>query len=257
MATPKRKPAKPKPKATPRTLCFSFDVSTPKTYEQQLVLREQRHLDYITQDEANVPSETLNSLKRNFDIADNQSAEGSNKRAKTINGSAEAEVPGTTSGGKVLTVSKPARRNVGGRPRIHPLKERSSKILHFLRKNYPVSQEIPADIWNKIFDFSPPEFLLQARQTNSLLRMLLIKESSWKKARLYTYGSDHPDPPLGLTEFQYADLLTGVGCQTRGCQEVQTRKVYWAFQRRWCLKCLKTNTKKVCLLFAPGSWGYG
>lgn len=231
----------------PKTPSFSFEVCTPQSYKQQLTLKETRYRDQITQDEANSLSE--NGLKRTLDLTNDQPSEGSNKRVKTINGTSDIGEPDIASGEKELVTFKLARRNVGGRPRIHPLKELPSKALLFLRKNYPVNQELCADVWTKIFDFSPPEFLLQARQTNSLFRMLLCKQSQWKKARLHTYGLDHPDPPPGLTEMQYADLLTGVGCQTKGCGERQTRKVYWAFQRRWCLKCLKTNTTRVSLLY--------
>lgn len=58
---------------------------------------------------------------------------------------------------------------------------------------------------------------------------------------MYNYGPDHPPPPPGLTEQQYADLLVGTGCQNRGCNDKKARKTYWAFQRRWCDSCLKKN----------------
>ncbi|MCJ1467671.1 hypothetical protein MMC07_006296 [Pseudocyphellaria aurata] len=245
--TPKRGVAKPpKPKTKTRKFDVSFDVSTPESIKQQLVLKEKRYQEHATRDEAIAPTENPDSLKRDLDHTENQSsAEGSIKRTKTVPGDITTGVPSTASGSSALTVIKPARRNVGGRPRIHPPKDQlPSKCILFLRKNYPVNQAIPADIWAKIFDFSPPDFLFQARQTNSLFRMVLRKESQWKGARQYTYGFDHPDPPPGLTEMQYADLLTGVGCQMKGCNERQARKVYWAFQRRWCAKCLKSNTTR-------------
>lgn len=251
----KRKPAKSKVKAT-KPLDSPFQIHTPESYKQQLVVREKRHQDQMIQDEANDLGETPKSLKRSLDWTDAESTQTPSKRKKPTNGSSKAGVSGAASGGKELKRVKPARRNVGGRPRIHPVKKAPSKALLFLRKNNPVSQELCADIWMKIFDFSPPAFLLQARQTNSLFRMLLEKQSQWKKARLHTYGFDHPDPPPGLTEMQYADLLTGVGCQAKGCNENKTRKVYWAFQRRWCNHCLEINTIKVCLRFPSRSWGH-
>lgn len=257
--TPKRGVAKPpKPKTKLRKLDVSFDVSTPESIKQQLVLKEKRYQDHATQEEAIAPGETQNSLKRNLDHTEHHSStEGSNKRVKPVDGDDTTAVPGTASASSALTVIKPARRNLGGRPRIHPPKDQlPSKSILFLRKNYPVTQEICADVWTKIFDFSPPDFLFQARQTNTLFRLLLSKESQWKEARQYTYGLDHPDPPPGLTEMQYADLLTGVGCQMKGCKERQARKVYWAFQRRWCAKCLKTNTTRVCVLIPSRSRGH-
>lgn len=141
---------------------------------------------------------------------------------------------------------KRVKKNVGGRPRIHPPKPKSA--VRFFKKRTRIEQTLYPDIWSRIFDFSTPEFLLQARQTSRMLRLLLEKESQWRTARYSTYGFEHPDPPPGLDEMQYADLLTGSGCQTKGCKEKSVRKVYWGFQRRWCPTCLRTNTIKVFVL---------
>lgn len=157
-----------------------------------------------------------NSLKRTADLADGDPSEQPEKRVK---------------------------KNVGGRPRIHPVKPKST--VRFFKKRTRIHQSLYPDIWSRIFDFSTPEFLLQARHTSRMLRLLLQKESQWKSARHSTYGLDHPDPPPVLDEMQYADLLTGSGCQTKGCKEKSVRKVYWGFQRRWCPSCLRTNTIKV------------
>lgn len=247
---PKRNIAKPKSKATPGNPNVEFEVCTPEIIRQQLELKKKRKEQY-----ENVLGETPHDFKRNLDLTDGLSGQDSSKRAKTINGASEAGVTHTASGENELPAGpKFVKPNKGGRPRKHPYPV--LKPAKFFRTNKPIALELPADIWTRIFDFCPPDFLLQIRQINSLLRMLLDKQSQWKKARLHTYGFDHPDPPPGLTEMQYADLLTGVGCQ--GCHKSFTRKVYWAFQRRWCLKCVDLDTAKVCLPFLPvkglGTW---
>lgn len=236
---PKRMPGKSKPKAKHSIAELGFEVCTPESYKQQIARKEKRNQYF-----GSAPREYQNNHKRTLDLTDDHSGQGSSKRAKTINGPYEAGVPGTDSGENVLTpLSTPARRNVGGRPRIHPVKEHSGKAVTFLRTNKPVSQKVFHDLWTGIFDFSSPEFLLRARQICShFYQYLSSYQSQWKNARFYTYGFDHPDPPPGLTEMQYAELLTGVGCQTNGCNDKASRKVYWGFLRRWCSKCVETNT---------------
>lgn len=166
-------------------------------------------------DQLKCPNDISNPLKRNADLAG-----------------------GNLSG-------PPAKKNKGGRPRIHPAKPKS--IVRFFKTKTRITASLCADIWSRILDFTTPEFLLQARQTSRLLRVLLQKQSQWKAARRETYGFHHPDPPPGLDEMQYADLLSGLGCQTKGCGEKSARRVYWGFQRRWCSACLRTNTIKVGL----------
>ena len=240
------KTPKGKGKRTAKTPEWSFDNCTPELYREQLARREKRSYDQFTQDEANVPCET--NVSNETPKLTDDGGQDSNKKAKTISEPCEAGISDTASGGKIITEVTPRKRNVGGRPRKHPVKELSKKPLHFLRKNNPVKVELCPDIWNCIFDVSPPEFLLQACQTNIQLQDLLRRyQSIWKKSRTNTYGIEHPDPPPGLNEAQYADLLTGIGCQGKGCPEKSTRKVYWAFQRRWCSGCLETNTTKVYL----------
>lgn len=239
---PIRIPVKSKPKAKPSMAKLDFEVCTPESYKQQIARKKIRNQYF-----GSVPSEYQDNHKRTLNLTDDHSGQGSSKRAKTINGPYEAGVPSTDFGENEQTPrSTPARRNVGGRPRIHPVKEHSGKAVTFLRKNNPVAQQLCVDIWARIFDFCPPEFLLRARQTNTFYRSILQKQSQWKNARLFTYGFDHPDPPTGLTEMQYAELLTGVGCQTNGCDDRGSRKVYWGFLRRWCSKCVETNTTRVC-----------
>ncbi|KAI4217724.1 MAG: hypothetical protein LQ351_000320 [Letrouitia transgressa] len=141
-----------------------------------------------------------------------------------------------------LNFSLPTPRNKGGRPpkqKVDKPKELSS--LPTLRSNKQVKAEIPLDIWDHVFRFSPLAFLTRARTISRGFRRRLAYEATWRAARMYNYGPDHPPPPPGLTEQQYADLLVGTGCQNRGCNDKKARKTYWAFQRRWCDSCLKKN----------------
>lgn len=192
---------------------IGFVVTTPAKFRVDL-LKAKDH-----QAQVRALLNPLNPLKRTSDFADGDFSEQPEKRVK---------------------------KNVGGRPRIHPIKPKST--VRFFKKRTRIHQTLYPDIWSRIFDFASPEFLLQARQTSRMLRLLLQKESQWRTARYSTYGFDHPDPPPGLDEMQYADLLTGSGCQTKRCKEKSVRKVYWGFQRRWCPTCLRTNTIKV---FSP------
>ena len=133
-------------------------------------------------------------------------------------------------------------RNRGGRPKGR--KPRAAKPLKTpkgpmrFQKNHPVKAAVNVDVWENILSFCPPDFLLKARTVSSTFWSLLKDDSPiWKISRVKHFGSDMPGPPSGLSEPQYADLLTGTGCQTRGCTSKKTRKTYWAFQRRLCMDC--------------------
>ena len=135
------------------------------------------------------------------------------------------------------------KRNKGGRPRTKEVvKYRQLKGNTILRKNHPVLARIPLDVWQRVFSFCPLDFLFKTRKTCSGFRAALSYESAWKECRISNYGTDHPQPPPGFNEMQYADLLSGIGCQGKGCGDKKARKTYWAFQRRWCDKCLKSKT---------------
>ena len=133
-------------------------------------------------------------------------------------------------------------RNLGGRPRGR--KPRAAKPFKTpkgpmrFQKNHPVKAAVNVDIWENILSFCPPDFLLKARMVSSTFRSVLKDDSTiWKISRVKHFGSDMPGPPSGLSEPQYADLLTGTGCQTRGCTSTKARKTYWALQRRLCMVC--------------------
>lgn len=112
-----------------------------------------------------------------------------------------------------------------------------------LRKFKPISKGVDLDCWFTILSFSDPAQLLEMRQKIvSCYRFLRHNPMLWKHSRDYYYGSDMPDPPNELTEFQYAHLRHGHGCMS--CHAPNTRKTYWAFLRRWCKTCLQSKTVK-------------
>ena len=129
--------------------------------------------------------------------------------------------------------------NKGGRPKGRKSKTyKTYKGPARFQKNRPVKARISVDIWENILNFCSPEFLLKARTISSTFRSVLKDDSLiWKRARMNYFDPDMPDPPLGLSEPQYADLLTGTGCHTRGCESTRARKTYWVFQKRLCVDC--------------------
>ncbi len=154
----------------------------------------------------------------------------------------------------VLTGSEilPQPKNKGGRPRTAHLKPRPiQKGSTVLKKTKPVKIWIDMDAWQWIFEFCPVDFLLKARTVCSGFRQALQSPLIWQKARMNTLGPSHPPCPSVLTEMQYADLLTGLGCQGLGCGNKKARKTYWAFQRRWCDNCLHQKVVEVRLLLRP------
>ena len=136
-------------------------------------------------------------------------------------------------------------RNKGGRPRLERRKPRARKTPKGqtrLQKNHPIKATVNVDVWENILVFCPPEFLLKARNISRTFRSILNDDSLiWKRARVKYYGPDLPEPPLGLSEPQYMDLLTGSGCQTPGCTSSKTRKTYWAIQKRLCADCFQKS----------------
>lgn len=143
-----------------------------------------------------------------------------------------------------------AKRNVGGRPRTTPLRQKKHVGPTRLRKNKPVVADVHMDIWELILPYCPLRFLFTARNVNKLFRERLAYTSLWKKCRIQNYGTDTPDPLPDMKEWDYANLVEGLGCMS--CQNKRARKTYWAFQKRWCAKCLMKNTVLVCTrLFVP------
>ncbi|KAL8719926.1 MAG: hypothetical protein Q9225_003129 [Loekoesia sp. 1 TL-2023] len=165
------------------------------------------------------------------------------KKQKTCSTTAETNVP----------------RKKAGRPRgsLTTQKNPTKRLLH-LRINRPVKTKIPIDVWDQIIRYSTLSSLLKMRNISKDFRALLSNASLWRAVRHNTYGPDHPDPPPGIDERQYADLLVGTGCQSKGCKNTRANWTYWAFQRRWCIPCLKKKTVPLegCdffLKFIPGA----
>ncbi|KAI9704157.1 MAG: hypothetical protein M1836_007018 [Candelina mexicana] len=145
---------------------------------------------------------------------------------------------------EALQLSAPApaslKRKLGGRPKGSAPKRIKVKGPTKLRKGKPVAAEVPLDVWQMILSYCPQKFLFKARQINKSFQHALSYESAWRKNRIQNYGPDMPDPLPGMKEWEYARLIEGMGCMD--CGNKKTRKCYWAFQKRWCAKCLEKNT---------------
>jgi hypothetical protein len=110
------------------------------------------------------------------------------------------------------------------------------------RRGRHVKADVNLDVWNTIYEYTDPGQLLEMRtKIPDCYQALSDYPKIWKRSRAYHYP-DLPDPPSGLTEFQFADLRHGLGCQS--CKTKSTRKTYWAFLRRWCKKCWDLKTIK-------------
>lgn len=113
-----------------------------------------------------------------------------------------------------------------------------------LRIKNPVRAPVPLDIWQKILSFCPLSCLLRIHDVSPDIKFLLTGNSLWRQVRKAEFGPNHPDPPSGMHEHEYAELLVGSECQEPGCQR-SARKAWWAFRSRWCGQCLKKNTIQV------------
>ena len=144
------------------------------------------------------------------------------------------------------------QRNKGGRPRTEKQfpRQKQLRVRTKLRTNRPVNNGIPCEVWQQILEFCPPDFLLKAETIEYFDEILQENESSWKVSRLREFGYDMPEPPPHLSEQEYADLLSGSGCQ--GCHEKLTRRTYWGFLKRWCDACLASNVAPVCKILRSG-----
>ena len=156
----------------------------------------------------------------------------------------------TTRASSSQTPSVDPTPNKGGRPRGRkPRPPRKPKGPTRFQKNHPVKSTVNIDVWENILVYCPLEFLLKARSISTTFKSVLKDDSFiWKRARLNQFGPDMPDPPLGLSEPHFADLVTGTGCQTRGCTSKKTRKTYWALGKRTCVGCFQTSFIPVSVL---------
>ncbi|CAN9203931.1 hypothetical protein CC77DRAFT_1022534 [Alternaria alternata] len=166
--------------------------------------------------------------------------EGSLKRKRGDEGrkdSEQAANPAVYSGNDATTplVAAPARQLLNQQwQQRKPTRLRRGKIL---------SKGVDLDCWFIILSYSDPAQLLEMRsKIASCYRFLRDNPMLWKHSRDYYYGNDMPDPPPGLTEFQFAHLRHGHGCMD--CGAPNTRKTFWAFLRRMCKDCLNNQVVK-------------
>ena len=183
---------------------------------------------------------TPTTIRRNI-----EASEARSRKRKAV-----SELVGDEDNKKLKTTGAAPVKNKGGRPKKEkPTPPRQPKGALRLRISKPVKAFLPPELWKLVFEQSSPALLLRARILNRNFYYGLTngsEQSTWVTARKLTYGSDHPDPPAGVDEIQYADLLEGQGCQ--GCKNTKTRKTYWAFLRRWCESCLNHNVIPVSVV---------
>lgn len=193
-------------------------------------------------------SDQISSVGLDPDIGDDTAAGSSEQIAPLSPDSSLRDETTRASSSQVSSVGRGLDK--GGRPRGRkPRAPKTPKGPTRLQKNHPVKARVNIDVWENILVFCPPDFLLKARTISPTFRSVLREDSPiWKIARVNHFGPDIPDPPLGLSEPQYADLLTGMGCQTRGCASTRTRKTYWAFQKRLCIECFQKAFIPVSIL---------
>lgn len=191
------------------------------------------------------------SLDFMADVALSNSTSRSSFSSETTSGTlTPADVASSNSPSRSSTPAQ-AERSKGGRPRAEKQYPRQKQLRERtkLRINRPIKNHLPAETWENILKFCPLDFLLKA-VTIDHFKPILGREKPWKTARLGQFGHDMPDPPPGTSEIEYADLLTGSGCQ--GCGDKLTRRTYWGFQKRWCDGCLMRNVAPVCEILPYG-----
>jgi len=101
------------------------------------------------------------------------------------------------------------------------------------------------DLWMRILEFTPPSFLKKARVLNKEFKGWVDNFNSiYVNQRKENYGQDMPDPPCGLTERQYNDLLGGKGCLEPGCSDDRASRTHWSWAQRWCWDCWKGKIER-------------
>lgn len=130
---------------------------------------------------------------------------------------------------------RPAEERPFKRPKLEKVAQGHGERSFSTRR--PLKVQLPTDAWQLIFQRCELSFLLKARLVCRAFRDLLDREALWREARIGQFGDAIPERPLAITEFQYAKLLVGRGCQIAPCPRRDTRKVYWPFMLRMCEKC--------------------
>ena len=86
-----------------------------------------------------------------------------------------------------------------------------------LRRGKVLSKGVDLDCWFIILSYSDPAQLLEMRsKIASCYRFLRDNPMLCLLYTFYYYGADMPDPPPGLSEFQFAHLRHGHGCMDCG-----------------------------------------
>ena len=109
----------------------------------------------------------------------------------------------------------------------------------------PVKTFVPIDAWALIFARSHASFLFKARLVCRDFRDILNHQPIWQQSCEQTFGGTTPPCPDDISEFRYANLLVGKGCQIKPCHRRETRKCYWPFLLRACEECLEKITISV------------
>lgn len=145
------------------------------------------------------------------------------------------------------------RRSVRKRSPVDPLSEEDSDHTPVSRKRCrttvntqtridSVKAIVPPTVWLRIFSFSQPKFLAQARRVSKAFRTLIDDETVWRCARVHSLP-EYPGPILDLKEWEMCNLYLGTGCMI--CHAPKIKKRYWPFRIRCCMDCLKKSTIKV------------
>ena len=216
------------------------------TIEDELPSKQRKLNDGSSLSTASQSASSLHSLA---DVPlSNPSSRSTFSSRKTSGISTPADVTSSNSTSRSATPAE-ANPRKGGRPRADKQfpRQKELRVRTKLRTNRPVKNEIPFEVWQSILENCPLEFLLKAVNIAYFKDILLRNENVWKAARLNQFGHDMPDPPPGISEHKYANLLTSSGCH--GCGDKLTRRVYWGFVRRWCDNCLSKNVAQVCISF--------
>jgi hypothetical protein len=97
----------------------------------------------------------------------------------------------------------------------------------------------------RILEFTPPQFMKKARQLSKEFKGWVDNFNSiYVNQRKENYGQDMPDPPRGITERQYNDLLGGKGCMEPSCPDFKSTRAHWSWCQRWCWDCWKAKIER-------------
>ncbi|KAJ7757013.1 hypothetical protein B0H16DRAFT_675958 [Mycena metata] len=104
--------------------------------------------------------------------------------------------------------------------------------------------DMPMDVFFEILCHLEPEYLLNLSRMNQQFRTSLMSPQSrfvWKAARYNVHGTPAPDPPTGVTEPAWANLLYTPQSACFECGKAGTNFIDFAFRRRLCLACRKEH----------------